>query len=319
MGQKWSGIRSGGSLSVRRTSRNRRGICSRACRSALTQSHSSDTLPPHWIRFVRLGFSLIESRPIGAGPFALSGIGSEPEHAPIAFPQLGRRSARTLGLGVVLGSHFLAIWLLLHIRAPTLETPAIEALIISSIPLAEQRPAPAASPNPSEPTPATDPPPTSVTPAREWSTQRIPLPQEMSTSQSSPATSAAASVSIRPGAPDGGTYDPYAGVAPLRQTVPALPPPAATILSAAPSGGAVATLGPATRARLSAAVRAQLPRASGTSAIRLIVLPSGKVARIDIQSSSMSDQARFILIALAKKLQFGLGDDRILVAVITLP
>lgn len=199
---------------------------------------------------------------------------------------------RSFAFLLVLLAHLAAFWLVRQVRTETVDPSEVEALIVTNIPQADpmsvtpQMPATSSQPTPQLPS---LPPPE----ASEWSLAKITVQQQSVTPT---AVSAAPPAPESPGSTSStgsSAYDPYAGVAPLRQSGPPSTIPA-PMSPQAPATDIV--LGRATVERLASAVRDRARASRGQAHFRAIVATDGSVVRVDILSSTLSDQARILLI-----------------------
>jgi hypothetical protein len=77
-------------------------------------------------------------------------------------------------------------------------------------------------------------------------------------------------------------------------------------------------LGQATSARLARALRDRANAPRGQAQIKAIVAANGTVVRVEIMSSTLSDQARILLIEEARRLRFPSGSERTIIGTVDL-
>lgn len=77
-------------------------------------------------------------------------------------------------------------------------------------------------------------------------------------------------------------------------------------------------LGEATSGRLAGALRDRGNAYGGRAQFKAIVAANGTVVRVEIMSSSLSDQARILLIEEARRLRFPPGGERTIIGTVDL-
>jgi hypothetical protein len=259
-----------------------------------------------------VAFALVEIRDIAGthtGPLPKGRWSGLPSSPGPNFAEV----RKAMLLGAVLCTHLAIFW---FARLSQLNPPvpaSTGSMLIIDIPAAADPPEPALAPEPrstTEPSSAVHDAPR----AAEWSRTSVrvlPPPAAARVSAPPPLSNPAAT-----GSSTGSTiYDPYAGVAPLRQPGP---PPAIpmTLHSEAPTAELV--LGQTTSDRLAASIRRRAKHSQGRVQIRAHIAANGAVTRVDILSSTVNDQTRILLIDEARKLRFSSGPERWIVGTINL-
>lgn len=258
-------------------------------------------------------FALVEVRDMADVRPGLSPEGHRSVR-PVVRGQTHAHFCKVMLLGAVLGAHLVVFWAARLARLEALTSANTNAILIVDIPATTDQTevVMAAEPQPSlEHSSATVEAPKEA----EWSkvAVRVPPPSAPSTFASAAQSSPKASPGQSPST-GSSLYDPYAGVAPLRQSGP----PSAAMTPPTEASTASLVLGQATADRLAAAVRRRGSPNPGRAQIRAHVAANGAVTRVDILTSTLSDRARIMLIDEARKLRFPSGPERWIVGTIDL-
>lgn len=258
-----------------------------------------------------MAFALIEARYLEAA----SGRASVRSWRRSTYPlplETADTSRRALWLAMIAASHLAAFWMLPTIRTQAPLANELAPLIVVDV-ADNQQTSVSPSPTESAANPPTLTPPDQL--STEWSTSRIPAPVMTEPTPVAPAQTMSAAPSP-PGTAAPSGYDPYAGVAPLRQASLAAPIPNAN--PASPTKVQDHPIGPATISRLANTLSSRVPKERGSAQIRAWVSPQGAVVRVDVFASDLSDRGRILLIEEARKLRFEPGAKRIVLGMITL-
>jgi hypothetical protein len=225
---------------------------------------------------------------------------------------------KATGLALVIAAHILAIAILQFIRTEPSSHSEAKAMIVTNVPSAqsiENQPPEVLGPQ-DEPVRQ----PESQSESAEWLLAKIRVPAEAAP-PASPTTSTSAPVrtAALPPAASGLSapgYDPYAGVAPLRQTAgPAMATPVAGDGLRQPT---TLALGERTMERLEIALRRRAKDDRGSATFSATVAADGAVVRVSIVSTTLGDQARILLIEEVHKLRFPPGSNRMIAGTIDL-